>query len=160
MLLRSVATLLRKLGHDVEIETYHCDFSAAVGEEGVAKTPAGLAPFVGETPPVHDFHHAVRLSGCVDGVLNSEGILLDATWPDCLAAPGFRVNTGWAGPQDGDTALAVPSSAVFQEFGAVGLEHLGSLKAALVATLRAEEQERRTRFFSELTAWLPHFQDS
>ena len=53
MLLRSVATLLRKLGHDVEIETYHCDFSAAVGEEGLAKTPAGLAPFVGETPPVH-----------------------------------------------------------------------------------------------------------
>lgn len=166
----ALASLLRRLGHQAELLTLHCDFSAAVDSaaSATADVPDAVAEYTrGDGPPVYDFHHVVRLTwpaakdakGATDA--NGGGsVLLDATWPDCLAPHGFRVNTGWGhdGHDAGDTLLAVPDTAIFQRLGAAPVAQLGSLKADLVATLPVAEAERRARFFRELLAWLAELQ--
>ena len=149
----ALASLLRRLGHKVELLTLHCNFSAAVAAS-VAGVPDAVAEYIRvEGPPVHDFHHIVRLT-----LSDEEGggsVLLDATWPDSLAPHGFRVNTGW---NNGDTLFAVPGSAIFQWIDTVSVPELGPLKAELVATLPAAEVERRDAFFRELLVWLAELQ--
>jgi hypothetical protein len=153
----ALALLLQTAGHkDVEILSFHCDFSAAVdvaasssgAPASMGLPPAGLLEFIGDgTDPdrtaVHDFHHAVSCGG----------ELLDATWPDSLAPYGFRVNSGWMAGSGG-TLLAVPDAAVFQKLGAVSGQQLSAMKATMVGTLTEAQVERRTAFFVEVTQWL------
>ena len=152
----------------MELITLHCDFSAAVAPhaaaagsaEGALSTTStshgGLARY--NTAPVHDFHHVVRLTRPDgEGGPGGRSVLLDATWPDCLAPHGFRVNTGWDN-SGGDTQLAVPETSIYQRIEAVSVAQLGPLKAELVATLPAAQVERRAAFFRDLLVWLTTLQ--
>jgi len=154
----ALTSLLARLGHTVELLTLHCDFSAAVALHAAAVSAEGAlcngALTRYNAAPVHDFHHVVRLTRPETEVGGS--VLLDATWPDCLAPHGFRVNTGWA--DGGDTQLAVPDTAIYQRIEAVSVAQLGPMKAELVATLPAAQAERRAAFFRDLLVWLTTLQ--
>jgi hypothetical protein len=145
----ALAALLTRLGHTCTVATLFCDFSAAVSQD---KAPAELAAMLSDgLGPVHDFHHVVLLQRDV-GTEAASFCTLDATWPDNLAALGFRVNSGW--DSSGDTMLAVPDSAVWQRYSGVSPCFVPALKATMVTTLLPTQCARRDEYFRLLSAWL------
>ena len=129
--------LLRDLGYDAQVELVACDFAAAVPL--VPGMPEALRGFV-QDAGVRDMHCWVRLH------LDGQGLLLDATWPDSLAAQGFAVNADWAGA--GDTRPAAPGERRDAP------EDVLARKAELLAELAPEEIQRRRAFLEVLSAWL------
>lgn len=134
MLLRD---LLRELGFRADVELVACDFAAAVPL--VPTMPDELQVFV-RMAGVRDIHCWVRLH------LDATGVLLDATWPDSLAAQGFAVNTDWAGT--GETRPAAKGIV------RATAEDVLVKKAELLAELAPEETQRRKAFLGVLSAWL------
>lgn len=135
MLLRD---LLRRCGEKADVEIVEGDFAAGIPE--VASMSEALRRDVREAG-VTDFHCYVVWYG-PDGEH-----LLDATWPDSVAAMGFPVNAGWRGK--GDTRPALDPVAVKGRE-----EDVIARKEALLATLPEAEAQKRRAFLSRLSAWL------
>lgn len=73
--------------------------------------------------------------------------ILDATWPDDLAAYRFSVNAQWAG--EGDTALAIVPTFVKSR-----VEDVSARKEKLLQSLTREEAHNRRVFLTLLSDWL------
>ena len=130
--------LLRRQGQVAEVELVEGDFAAGIPE--AASMPVALRDMI-RTKGIEDFHCYV--------VWQSAGhpVLLDATWPDALAAHGFPVNAGWSGV--GDTALAINPTGI-----KIFEEDVIAAKARLLAGLTARDAESRRAFLKLLSDWI------
>lgn len=134
--------ILRQLGFEADVELVDCDFSAAVPVESAM--PELLRNAV-EAGSIRDMHCWVRLRDATGDRL------LDATWPDTLAAYGFQVNSDWDGI--GNTRPAVSDGIVR---GAA--EDVLARKEELLAELTEDEKQARSMFLKRLSAWLEDLQ--
>ncbi|MEM6323385.1 MAG: hypothetical protein AAF748_06870 [Pseudomonadota bacterium] len=129
--------LLRRLGVQADVEIVDCDFAAAVPPHPTM--PADLR-HVAEEGSIRDMHCWVR-------AWNGETpVLLDATWPDTLAAYGFAVNAGWAGA--GDTRAAADGTV------RCAPEDVLASKEALLSELSDKQSNARLSFLAGLSKWL------
>lgn len=129
--------LLRGLGVRADVELVDCDFAAAIPPHPSMPEPVRVLCGAGH---IRDMHCWVRAWN------KDVPVLMDATWPDELAAYGFAVNTGWAG--EGDTRPAARG----EVRGAP--EDVLAGKEALLAELTDEETSARRAFLAGLSAWL------
>ena len=130
--------LLRRRGQVAEVVLAEGDFAAGIPE--AASMPVPLRDMI-RAKGIADFHCYV--------VWQSAGqpVLLDATWPDALAAQGFAVNTGWGGV--GDTALAISPSGI-----KISEEDVIAAKARLLLGLTDRDAENRRAFLKLLSDWI------
>ena len=130
--------LLRRRGQVAEVVLAEGDFAAGIPE--AASMPMPLRDMI-RAKGIADFHCYV--------VWQSAGqpVLLDATWPDALAAQGFAVNAGWGGV--GDTALAINPTGIRES-----AEDVIAAKARLMLGLTAQDAEKRLKFLKLLSDWI------
>jgi hypothetical protein len=136
--------LLRLMGADAGVEIVKGDFASGIPVH--ATMPSDLRAEIGRAGVV-DYHCRVRLT-----TAGGRESLLDATWPDSLAAKGFAVASDWAG--QGDTIQAIEKVEVIAT-----PEDVLSEKARLLATLPEADAVRRLRFLALLSQWLTTAQD-
>ena len=130
--------LLRRQGQVAEVVLAEGDFAAGIPE--AASMPMPLRDMI-RAKGIADFHCYVvwQIAG--------QPVLLDATWPDALAAQGFAVNAGWGGV--GNTALAISPTGIREN-----AEDVIAAKARLMLGLTAQDAEKRLKFLKLLSDWI------
>ena len=130
--------LLRRQGARAEVELVQGDFAAGLPQ--VASMSLPLREMI-RAAGVPDFHCYVVWQG------PEHEVRLDATWPDALVRYGFPVNAGWAG--SGDTRLAITPGGITER-----AEDVIGAKARLLASLTAEQADKRRQFLTLLSNWI------
>ena len=130
--------LLRRQGARAEVELVQGDFAAGLPQ--VASMSLPLREMI-RAAGVPDFHCYVVWQG------PEHEVRLDATWPDALVSCGFPVNAGWAG--SGDTKLAITPDGITER-----AEDVIGAKARLLASLTAEQADKRRQFLTLLSNWI------
>ncbi|WP_181905156.1 transglutaminase domain-containing protein [Aestuariispira insulae] len=129
---------LRQAGYRAEVVTIFTWFDLGIPNHPAMPDEIRAMLTVGKVP---DYHHYVELH------IGERVLKLDATWHDGLKPFGFPVNDCWDGA--GDTVLAAPAVDYFPP-----QDDLAGFKAAKVAALSQNMQERRRRFFQATADWI------
>lgn len=130
--------LLRRVGESADVEIIEGDFAASMPI--VSTMPEALRSWI-STGGITDYHCYVVWRG------PEREQILDATWPDSLAAYRFTVNSDWSG--EGDTALAILPTFVKSR-----VEDVVPRKEKLLQSLSREETHNRKLFLALLSDWL------
>lgn len=130
--------LLRRMGWTADVEIVEGDFASGIPTH--PSMPPALVRMIGQRG-VRDFHCRLRVDA------PKGGQLLDATWPLYLIGWGFPADERWQGL--GDTAQAIAQVDLRAR-----VEDVITTKARLLATLSAEETQRRLDFLALLSGWL------
>lgn len=129
---------LREAGFSAEVEIVRGDFAGLMPRH--PSMPEELRQMIADAG-IEDFHNVVWLDG-PDG-----RHLLDATFPDAMAAYGYDVNSDWDGTGSTRPALN-PEQFIKAEPDVI------AHKARLLDTLPAETLARRARFLKILSDWI------
>ena len=130
--------LLRRIGESADVEIIEGDFAASMPP--VSTMPEALRSWI-SSGGITDYHCYVVWRG------PEREQILDATWPDSLAAYRFSVNADWDGA--GDTALAIIPTFVKSR-----VEDVVPRKEKLLQSLTREETHNRKLFLALLSEWL------
>lgn len=131
--------VLRRLGEAADVEIVEGDFASGIPPHP-SMTEALRSRLAGG--PVVDFHCRVIWTP-----RGGSARVLDATWPDGLAAYGFAVNADWKGRGDTRSAMENPMARGRPD-------DVAGEKERLLSGLPDDVAEDRRRFLRLLSEWL------